>query len=539
MLHVRETWFGTRVFLVAMSGTFAAIAGCGDDSGAVTDAGPTDAAIEPDAQVFDGGVDAGDVDAALPDGAVDAGVDAVPAPAACEDPADADGDGLGGYPDDPGCVDRADDDESDDCPDGPGCPRCSNGVDDDADDATDYPADIGCAAAGHDDEANTCGPGLEVMAFVAPVEGNLTAGPSHATASCAPGSASSPEQAWALRVDQPLEALRVDFVTAYPDPLYQATLSLRDGNCGNPEAELTCNGPGYRPELALADPAPGTYYLLVEGHDGDLGRYGLEAQAIVPSGARCTGADYAMSCIPSEECDVRGDGFCHPVACSDGIDNDANGRADWPDDPACIGPSGVTELDRCPGDRCPDCANGIDDDLDGHTDYPDDAGCPFAGFWDEGPSCNVETDPMMAITGPVVTGTTLGATDDFSLETDYLCRDRDEYLRAPDVVHWLYLPGAASVRMVGTAYFSGLLASVSHGCDFINYCSEDTVSGEWEAGPGYLYVTIDGDRGAGGAYGFTVSGRYHAGEPCDPDQIAAGIMQCAELTACVDGACRY
>src|SRR5690606_6864640 len=49
----------------------------------------------------------------------------------CADQSDYDGDGKNGFPDDPGCTDVEDNDESDDCPDGPMCPACGNGTDDD------------------------------------------------------------------------------------------------------------------------------------------------------------------------------------------------------------------------------------------------------------------------------------------------------------------------------------------------------------------------------------------------------------------------
>lgn len=66
---------------------------------------------------------------------------------ACSDAIDADGDGFVGYPADPGCTSVSDNDETDDCPSGPGCAACSNGVDDDGDGQTDYPADMSCTAA--------------------------------------------------------------------------------------------------------------------------------------------------------------------------------------------------------------------------------------------------------------------------------------------------------------------------------------------------------------------------------------------------------
>ena len=55
--------------------------------------------------------------------------------------------------------------------------------------------------------------------------------------------------------------------------------------------------------------------------------------------------------------------------CSDGIDNDGAGGTDWPNDPSCYGPDDVTE------DGTPACSDGIDDDGDGDIDFPADSDC--------------------------------------------------------------------------------------------------------------------------------------------------------------------
>jgi probable HAF family extracellular repeat protein len=53
--------------------------------------------------------------------------------------------------------------------------------------------------------------------------------------------------------------------------------------------------------------------------------------------------------------------------CNDGDDDDSDGLIDYPDDPGCLGPLGLSEL--------PDCNDGLDNDGDGSFDYPDDPGC--------------------------------------------------------------------------------------------------------------------------------------------------------------------
>lgn len=74
--------------------------------------------------------------------------------------------------------------------------------------------------------------------------------------------------------------------------------------------------------------------------------------------------------------------------CSDGVDNDGDGRIDFPADPDCTGPTDDSEAgqsqasdDSGPGpgprprrDRA-ECEDGRDNDGDGRVDFPDDPGC--------------------------------------------------------------------------------------------------------------------------------------------------------------------
>ena len=60
--------------------------------------------------------------------------------------------------------------------------------------------------------------------------------------------------------------------------------------------------------------------------------------------------------------------------CEDGLDEDNDGKNDYPDDPGCSSPTDDDESDTCPGVNagCPECADGIDNDGDGAVDE----GCP-------------------------------------------------------------------------------------------------------------------------------------------------------------------
>jgi uncharacterized repeat protein (TIGR01451 family)/MYXO-CTERM domain-containing protein len=56
--------------------------------------------------------------------------------------------------------------------------------------------------------------------------------------------------------------------------------------------------------------------------------------------------------------------------CADGLDNDSDGRVDFPADPGCGSP-----LDGEERDATPQCADGSDNDGDSATDFPADPGC--------------------------------------------------------------------------------------------------------------------------------------------------------------------
>lgn len=92
-----------------------------------------------------------------------------------------------------------------------------------------------------------------------------------------------------------------------------------------------------------------------------------------------------------------------PGACADGLDNDGDGRADFPEDPGCESSEDPLELDPATPRACSD---GLDNDDDGRRDYDlrgdgqldaeDDPGCQSASDDDESnvvlPACSDGVD---------------------------------------------------------------------------------------------------------------------------------------------------
>ena len=73
--------------------------------------------------------------------------------------------------------------------------------------------------------------------------------------------------------------------------------------------------------------------------------------------------------------------------CSDGIDNDDDGLADFPSDPGCDDANDPSE--RSPSLPCDD---GIENDGDGLIDFPDDPGCLIPTWFTESPQCDDQVD---------------------------------------------------------------------------------------------------------------------------------------------------
>jgi hypothetical protein len=74
-------------------------------------------------------------------------------------------------------------------------------------------------------------------------------------------------------------------------------------------------------------------------------------------------------------------------ACSDGLDDDGDGLADWPEDPGCYGPDDPFETNAIVP-----CDDGFDSDGDGLVDWPDDPGCQLLISLMEDPACDDGVD---------------------------------------------------------------------------------------------------------------------------------------------------
>ncbi len=269
---------------------------------------------------------------------------------ACGNGSDDDGDGLIDYPLDPGCAGVGDRDETDKAIQ----PQCANGRDDDGDGKIDFPDDDGCRAASDYNEAGSCGRQYSPASLSdgQTLVVDIARGVFRAEGTC--GGAGSPEVVYHYRLNRAVEALRIS--TEGAATTTATTLYVRRTACLDAGAEVACQRdegePGHT--LLLEEPAAGDYYIFVDGAQGRGGPVQL------------TVSEVALA------------------ACRNGLDDDEDGRVDYPNEPGCDDPADRDETDP---DEPPACANDADDDRDGRVDFPLDAGCIAASGRDEVDRC--------------------------------------------------------------------------------------------------------------------------------------------------------
>ena len=457
----------------------------------------------------------------------------------CNDGDDDDGDGAIDFPDDPGCADASDNDEStDDCAlcstsGCSACPACGNGVDDDGDGAVDYPDDPGCAAASGTTETDECIPGLRPTLLGDAGASGTTSGTSKFAGSCTSYSGGAPEDVYAYTVATDL----LELWFSLDGSSYDTVLYVRGPSCGTTTDELACEDtfPGHE-TVTLTTPVTGqSYFVFVDGYQ-DSGAYQLSVGGTVAAGGACDPASATFACAPGNVCKTN---ICTPKECSNGTDDDADGLVDFLD-PGCIGVNDDDESDdTCVAtpSSCPQCANGSDDDGDGAIDYPADLGCVNAAD-DEENACAAESDPIPTLAKAMTSGDTSALTDDFSPS----CQSSST---APDQTYYLYLPGKVSALHLDTtgSSFDTVLMIKQTECASSDYaCNDDDMTSSQSAldltdVPAGLYVVIvDGYQSEAGPFTLNTSGTIAAGERCDPGQPFLG---CASGTSCTDPGSGY
>ena len=426
----------------------------------------------------------------------------------CSDGVDNDSDGKIDYPYDPGCYAPNQDDETDDCPSGMNCPQCGNGIDDDMNGSTDYPEDPGCSAASDTDEYTdnpvACGNNVTIKKL--PFDGHAT-GTLGSSASSLSGSCGGPgaEDVYELRIQHPkVVVASTDMGSTVADTV----LYIRSAACTDSTMELGCSDDistsDHNSTVTASIVQPGTYYLVVDTKSS-------------------TGDD----CGPGLVCRVPLNGtskVCAKHVCQDGVDDDADGKNDYPDDPGCVTAVDDDETDDCPsGANCPECGDGRDNDMDGKTDYPMDTQCQAASSTSE--ACQSH-EAVAELTMPSTMGDTTSATSDFETcgyDTG-----------VPDLTYRIDVPALDSLSITSTTTTWSseveLLNSTCGGTALT--CSYGSIS-QTNVTAGAYYVVVDGDfTGDQGPFTLTVSGKIKNHQSCESVLAQSGALTCGTGYAC-------
>jgi hypothetical protein len=465
----------------------------------------------------------------------------------CEDGVDNDSDTKIDYPIDPGCTAKTDNTETDDCPSGPNCPECSDGDDNDTDGQTDYPNDTTCLAAGDSSESCTTTDGVTLITTgmtagtTMGANNDVTPPPGGSPLCSTSGTHTAPDRTY--RMDLPaMSSLHLDT----NDANFDATLLLLGASCAGPP--IACRD---SETIDLTNQPAGAYFVVVDGYAAGFGTYTLNVSGKIANGGSCEGAlaqSGAISCNTGFTCKgPAGSRTCQSGLCGDGLDNDSDGKIDFPNDPGCDSLGDDTEANPA---TPPVCSNTTNDDGDAFTDWPADFGCTSAAGANE-TFCVGEVDATALYTTNPTTGTTVGAANNWANAT--MCTSGSSPTTAgPDKAYALQVPvflNSLTIDLSGAATnFDTVVQVRDANCTAQVACDDDSGEPSLQSKlvmsnvtPGGYAIIVDGygSSGASGTYTMTVKGVAAVGQRCDSPMFAGGanaILSCP--TSCVANVCQ-
>ncbi len=451
----------------------------------------------------------------------------------CKDGVDDDGDTKNDYPNDPGCITPEDNDESDTCASGagPGCPECGDRVDNDNDTKTDYPMDTTCMSAG--DSSESCITTDGVTLITGAMTADTTVGANNdVRPSCASTSThTAADQTY--RMDLPaLSVLDINLTNLNP-AFWDGVTALYNSTCGGTALSCVDSGP-----MRLTNVAAGSYYYVVDGWSSATGAYTIALSGKVQNNASCESPlvqSGALTCGAGYACKgTVGSRTCAPALCGDGVDNDADGKTDYPFDPGCESAADDTEANPA---TAPVCADTMDNDADSTTDWPTDYGCTAASGTSEA-FCTAETNPTSLITTAVTNGTTVGMTSNFP---STVCQSSAS---GPDVAYGLSLPVPVQTLILdtNTSPFDTIVSVRDPQCTTEIACDDDAGDPGTQSKltmtnvlPGNYAVLVDGYSGSAGTFILTIKGTVAPQTLCGSPLFSGGanaMLSCPVGTTC-------
>jgi hypothetical protein len=345
------------------------------------------------------------------------------------------------------------------------------------------------------------------------------------------------DEIYRLIITRPLARLKIDTLGSTMDN----AISIRRTNCNGTDLACSDGATAGASVVQLLDVTPGEYFILIDDElTGSAGTYNLNMTAELYPNASCTPGDPNFICGSGFACvGAPGAETCEVSACNDNIDQDGDGFSGFPNDPGCENASDNDEADNCPaGVGCPLCSNGLDDDNDGLVDFPGDFGCTSAAGNGEA-ACTVESDPVTLITHPVTTGTTTGATNDFTPS----CQSSNN----SDVGYILALPVPVATLQLDTnnSPFDTILLVMDTQCQTQLFCDDDSGDPGTQSKltlvdlpAGNYGIIVDGFSSANGTFTLNITGTVASGTSCTSPLFQTGVLQCPIGTGCTGGLCQ-
>ncbi|MGE3548027.1 MAG: hypothetical protein AB7L28_29150, partial [Kofleriaceae bacterium] len=433
---------------------------------------------------------------------------------------------------DPGCIAAADDDEDDDCAWFGDSPECYDGLDNDHDGQVDYPEDDGCyATAG---AAESCASSDMTYLATDPVTTIQNPTPTDDDYGLTCNATDTADVAIAFDVPA-MRALDLQFRAGSP-----TAMALLGPTCGT---EVSCTA-GSR--VHVTDLPAGRYEAVVD----DTYLWGdFVIAGTIASNGLCTHAlfsDGAIQCPAGHTCTstMGQPARCTPVVaqCNDGVDNNADGKTDWPLDPGCFRATDLVEDTVCPGPSCPRCSDGIDNDGDGLVDYPSDYGCQDASA-DVERFCSEVGDDFG---GVITTAVTNGQFPEWPSDDWYKTCDTEE-ARGADITFALSLPVRVDTLQIdtnGTVGVDTVLQLSYADCGYELACNSDSGSASHamlilhDVPPANYAVVVDSYVGSGEEpFLLNVHGTVASGTACTSPLFTTGVLSCASGQPCSGGVC--
>ncbi|MEO7095714.1 MAG: hypothetical protein ABI175_20820, partial [Polyangiales bacterium] len=450
----------------------------------------------------------------------------------CKDGVDDDADGKNDYPTDPGCATPDDNDETDSCPGaGPNCAECGDGIDNDGDTKIDYPMDVTCLAAGDSSEACVTTDGVTLLTTAMTTDTTVGAVNDVRPACASTGTHTAPDQTY--RLDLPtLTSLDLNIINQVPT-FWDTVTALYNSTCGG--TAVMCSD---ATAMHLNAVTAGAYFFVVDGWSTGMGAYTIQVIGKIANGASCESPlaqSGALTCGTSFACKgTVGSRTCQPALCGDGIDNDADGKIDFPYDPGCDSAADDTEANPA---TPPVCADTMDNDADALTDWPNDYGCAAASGTSE-VFCSTESNPTSLITASVTTGTTVGMTSNFA---STVCQGSAS---GPDVAYGLSLPVPVATLILDTnnSPFDTIVTMRDPQCVTEIGCDDDGGDPGTQSkltmtnvAAGNYAVIVDGYSGGAGTFTLNIKGTVAAQTSCTSPLFSGGasaMLVCPTGTTC-------